>query len=72
MNRKLLSLIESGSSSDIKDYVGEYAMAAMADMGMKHLSWVLGAMGDRYAGAEVLGYGPSYGSGQSVVHFRLK
>ena len=72
MNRKLLSLLKSGNTADVKGYVGEYATAAKADMGMNHLSRVLGAIGDRYTGADVLGYGPVYGSGQAVVQFRLR
>ena len=72
MNRRLLTMLESGDAKKVREFAGQYAKAAKADMGMKHLSWVLGAVGDRYAGAKTLGYGPAYGTGQAVVEFRLQ
>ena len=72
LNRKLLGLLETGSAGDLRDFLPEYASGAKADMGMKHLHWLLGGMGDRWAGAQVLGYGPGYGTGQAIVQFQLK
>jgi 2-aminophenol/2-amino-5-chlorophenol 1,6-dioxygenase alpha subunit len=72
MNRSLLTMLESGDAKKVRGFASEYAKKAKADMGMKHLSWVLGAVGDQYAGAKTLGYGPAYGTGQAVVEFRLQ
>lgn len=72
LNRKLLELLQAGSPDAVRAFLPEYAGAAKADMGMKHLHWLLGGMGDRYNGAQVLGYGPGYGTGQAIVQFRLK
>jgi 2-aminophenol/2-amino-5-chlorophenol 1,6-dioxygenase alpha subunit len=71
-NKKLLGLLESGDAAGVRAFLPEYAGSARADMGMKHLSWLLGGMGDRFAGAKVLGYGPAYGTGQAIVQFKLR
>ena len=68
-NKKLLSLIRRGDAAGLKKYLPDYAGAARADMGMKHLHWVMGAMRWRFSGARVHAYGPSYGSGAAVVEF---
>jgi len=36
---------------------------------MKHLAFVLGALGAGYRGGRTLGYGPAYGSGAAVFQF---
>lgn len=71
-NRALLSVLESGRADAVESALADYVPKAKPDMGMKHLSWLLGGMGAHYAGATVLGYGPAYGSGQAVVEFKLK
>ena len=53
------------------EVLGEYVKVAKPDMGMKHLAWVLGGLGEQYAGSKVLGYGPAYGSGAAVVQFAV-
>jgi len=70
-NRTLLSDLESGDAEKVQTTLADYLPKAKPDMGMKHLSWLLGGMGERYAGAKVLGYGPAYGTGQAVVEFML-
>jgi 2-aminophenol/2-amino-5-chlorophenol 1,6-dioxygenase subunit alpha len=72
LNGRLLSLLEKGDADALRAFLPEYAGAAKADMGMKHLHWLLGGMGDRWTGAKVLGYGPGYGTGQAVVQFQLR
>jgi 2-aminophenol/2-amino-5-chlorophenol 1,6-dioxygenase alpha subunit len=72
MNRELLARLESGDRESLDPFVPKFAQAVKADMGMKHLSWLIGAVADRYAGANVLGYGPAYGAGQAIVELRLK
>ena len=72
LNQKLLDLLKAGSAQDVRSFLPEYATGAKADMGMKHLHWLLGGMGDRWNGAELLGYGPAYGTGQAIVQLHLK
>ncbi|MHC5262622.1 DODA-type extradiol aromatic ring-opening family dioxygenase [Streptomyces sp. UC4497] len=68
-NRRLLDLITKADTGALEQYVPEYATVARADMGMKHLAFVLGALGDTYSSAEVHGYGPLCGAGGAVVEF---
>lgn len=72
LNRQLLDCLQSGDAAQVRAMLASYAPAAKADMGMKHLHWLLGGMGERYAGARVHGYGPAYGTGQAIVEFQLK
>ena len=70
-NRKMLDLLERGDAAAITREAPEYARAARADMGFKHLHWILGALERRFYGARVHAYGPVYGSGAAVVEFKL-
>lgn len=70
-NQRVLGLLESGDVEGLRERLPDYASQAKVDMGFKHLSWILGAMGTRYQGAQVLEYAPLYGSGGAVVEFRL-
>lgn len=71
-NRALLAVLEGGDADKVNATLADYVPKAKPDMGMKHLSWLLGGMGTHYAGATTLGYGPAYGTGQAVVAFKLK
>lgn len=68
-NRRLIDLLTDGDVDKLIDHVPDYSATARADMGMKHLAFILGALGGRYSGAECLGYGPLCGSGGAVVEF---
>lgn len=68
-NRRMLELIEAGDPKAIAAACPKYAQEARVDMGFKHLAWILGGLGGRYASAKVLAYGPTYGSGAAVVEF---
>lgn len=70
LNRKLLSLLESGDIDQLRAWLPEYCQGSRADMGMKHLAWILGATGG-FRGAKTLGYGATWGSGAAVVQFEL-
>jgi ABC-type branched-subunit amino acid transport system permease subunit/aromatic ring-opening dioxygenase catalytic subunit (LigB family) len=70
-NRELLANLERGDQTAVGDLLPIYAKEAGADMGMKHLAFILGALGDNYSRAVVHGYAPVYGSGQAVVEFRV-
>ena len=71
LNRELLSQLRGSDGAALRTFVADYAGRARADMGMKHLAWILGALGGCYAGAETLAYGPTYGSGAAVVSFAV-
>ena len=71
LNRELLSHLAQGDRASLEPFCADYARQARADMGMKHMAWLLGGVGERYAGADVLGYGPTYGAGAAVLQFRL-
>lgn len=66
-NRALLADMEGGSAK-LRPAIERYTGAVKADMGMKHLAWVLGAIGD-YSSATVHGYGATYGAGAAIVEF---
>ncbi len=70
-NKRLLELLQAGSSDELRDVIPSYAKESRADFGFKHFYWLLGAMNGRFAGARVHGYGPLYGSGGAVVEFAL-
>lgn len=70
-NRRMLAQLESGDADQVRELIPEFAGQAKAEMGFKHMSWLLGAMGERFRGANVLEYAPLYGSGGAVVEFKL-
>ncbi len=71
-NRKFLDILSSGDAKAVTEAAPQYAQEAKVDMGFKHLSWVMGGLGDRYDGATVHAYGPTYGSGAAIVEFAVK
>lgn len=70
-NRRILELLERGDVGGVKAEAPRFAAEARADMGFKHLAFILGALGGRFYGARVHAYGPVYGSGAAVVEFKL-
>lgn len=71
-NRKMLArILGGGSASELAPFAQEYAKAAKADMGFKHFAWILGGLGRRIDGALVEAYGATYGSGATVINFRV-
>lgn len=70
-NRKVLAMMEQGEAAKLTETCPDYAREARADMGFKHLGFILGALGGEFTGATVHGYGPLYGSGGAVVEFAL-
>ncbi|TWT08627.1 tRNA U-34 5-methylaminomethyl-2-thiouridine biosynthesis protein [Reyranella sp. CPCC 100927] len=69
-NRTLLEAMTRGGAGALRDAVGHYNGSAKGDMGMKHLAWLLGGVGD-FKRAVVHGYGATYGAGAAVVEFQL-
>lgn len=68
-NRCFLDAMMAGSEA-ARAAVGGFAEVAKADMGMKHLAWILGGT-DGFSGATAHGYGPTYGAGAAVVEFAV-
>src|SRR5690606_41506654 len=46
-NRQILRLIGSGDVSELRAALPGFVQESRADMGMKHLHWILGALGGR-------------------------
>ncbi len=70
-NRRILGLMEKGDLAMLSKECPRFAQEARVDMGFKHFAFVLGALGGRFDGVIVHGYGPLYGSGAAVVEFRI-
>jgi 2-aminophenol/2-amino-5-chlorophenol 1,6-dioxygenase alpha subunit len=70
-NRRILEMAGSGKNKGIVDISGEFASQAMADMGFKAFSWLMGALGTPSQKANVLGYGPVWGTGAAVVEYDM-
>lgn len=71
-NRKMLARIQQGgSAAELGAFAQDYAKQAKADMGFKHFAWILGGLGRRINGAQIHAYGATYGSGATVIEFRV-
>lgn len=70
-NREILRLCEQGDIGALRDACPRFAKEARADMGFKHMAWILGALGGRLHGARIHAYGATYGSGAAAVEFRV-
>ncbi len=70
-NKNILRLIEEGNPDLLSQNCSTFAAEARADMGFKQLAFLLGALGDHYAGAKIHAYGPIYGSGAAVIEFKI-
>lgn len=66
-NRRILKLIVARDLDELQRQLPDYLTHAKADMGFKHFSFALGALGGRLGATEVYAYGPQYGSGAAVV-----
>lgn len=66
-NRRILNLIARRDLEELNRVLPDFRAQAKADMGFKQLSFALGTLGGHLGRAEVLGYGPQYGSGAAVV-----
>ncbi len=68
-NQALLDAVKAGGQQ-LRTHIAEGG-SANTDMGLKHLAWVLGAVGN-YPSATVHGYGATYGAGAAVVEFDVE
>lgn len=70
-NRRILNLIEQGKNDDVLTLSGEYAHAAVADMGFKAFAWLMGVLATPATRGKALAYGPIWGAGAAVVEYLL-
>lgn len=70
-NRRMLDLMQAGKNREAFDLGPEYAQSAGAEMMFKGYYWMMGAMGMPSVPAQVLGYGPVWGTGAAVVEYSL-
>lgn len=71
-NQKILDMMVRGDRPGLQTAIPKFNDAARAENRFKHFAWLAGALGDRWSGAQVLAYGPTYGAGAAVVQFHLK
>ena len=70
INRRVLDRMERGDADGLRRECAAVAGEAPVDFGLKHVAFLLGALGGRFTGARVHGYGPIYGTGAAVVEWR--
>lgn len=70
-NRRILGLIEQGKNAEVLALSGEFARAAVVDMGFKAFAWLMGILGTPATPGKVLAYGPVWGTGAAVVEYAL-
>ena len=70
-NQRILELMQRGDLATLREQCPAYAAEARVDMGFKHFAFLLGALGGRFSGATIHGYGPLHGAGGAVVDFKL-
>lgn len=70
-NRKMLELLKSGRNDQAMQLGPEFAQNAGAEMGFKGFYWMMGALGTPSVPADVLAYGPVWGTGAAVVEYNL-
>ncbi len=70
-NKRILDMMERGDTDALTSACPEFAQQTRADMGFKHFSFIMGALGGKFASATVHGYGPLYGAGGAVVELHL-
>lgn len=70
-NRALLAAMEKGGADRLRNQIATFNASSKGDMGLKHLGWLLGGVGD-FSSATVHGYGATYGSAAAVVQFHVQ
>lgn len=68
-NRRMLDLLQTGKNAEAMALGPEFAQAAQADMGFKGFYWMMGLLDTPATPAEVLAYGPLWGTGAAVVAY---
>jgi 2-aminophenol/2-amino-5-chlorophenol 1,6-dioxygenase alpha subunit len=71
-NQKVLDLLSKGQVKEFFATCPDYTQEINVDMGLKHMAFLKGALGEKLSGGEVLAYEPLYGSGGAVIEFSIK
>lgn len=70
-NKKMLDMLKEGKNKQALQTIPEYVKAANPEMMFKGFSWLMGALGTPETRADVLAYGPIWGTGAAVVEYQL-
>ncbi len=70
-NQRILALLKAGKNREALELGPEFAQQAGAEMGFKGFYWMMGLLGVPAVPAEVLAYGPVWGTGAAVVSYHL-
>lgn len=70
-NQKMLDLLRQGKNEEAFRLGPEYAQAAGPEMMFKGFYWMMGTLGMPSKPADVLAYGPVWGTGNAVVEYSL-
>lgn len=70
-NRRMLALLQAGQNREAMALGPEFAMQTGAEMGFKGFYWMMGVLGTPSVAAEVLAYGPIWGTGAAIVEYNL-
>jgi 2-aminophenol/2-amino-5-chlorophenol 1,6-dioxygenase alpha subunit len=68
-NHEILDLLEAGDAAGLREAAARMAAERPVDSGLKHLAFLLGALGGEFRGARVHGYEPIYGTGAAIAEF---
>jgi 2-aminophenol/2-amino-5-chlorophenol 1,6-dioxygenase subunit alpha len=70
-NLRMLDLLKQGKNSEAFEIGPEYAKAAAPEAMFKGFYWMMGALNTPAEKANVLGYGPVWGTGAAVVEYNF-
>ncbi len=70
-NQRILDLLTQGKTDAVLDLGPEYVHAASPEMQFKGFYWLMGAMGKPTIAANVMAYGPLWGTGAAIVEYSL-
>ena len=70
-DRKMLELVVAGRHGEVLDQRSEYAAGAQVDSQFRAYPFLAGAGASRFDSAELLAYGPIWGTGAAVINWSV-
>lgn len=70
-NQRMLTLLSKGQHTEALALGPEFAQHANAEMGFKGFYWLMGLLDTPEVPADILAYGPVWGTGAAVVQYSL-
>lgn len=70
-NQRFLEMVKRGENRELMAWAPEYVSLAGPEMGLKGFYWMMGAMNAAPVPAEMLAYGPLWGTGAAVLAYSL-